>query len=675
MRARRTFAHRLSRVMGVLIVAAAGSSLFLLGPAEAGAVITEPIPADVGPAPPSTIPNLPAAGETAPPPAAIGDPITPEATCGDWYQQSDYGDRWPADSTWWEYRCTRSDFVYYTNCTVGACPAFCWDCYSEAWEWTDYFYWDGSHAVFYGESSSYSLISEGELWPPYTSSYWWDAPTARWYDLNRYRLIVSKDGTGSGTVTSSPAGISCGDSCQASFDVGTLVTLTATSDPSSTFSGWSGPCSGTGGCQVTMDQARSVTATFKSNSPPPNTAPTAAFTSSCSDLSCSFDASWSIDSDGTIASYSWAFGDGTSTSGETADHSYAQAGSYMVTLTVTDDDGSSATDSQLVTVEADAPPVVSPPPPTFISTPDDYSSDSTPTWAFSGEPGATFTCTLIKPFVGAWDGGGDGTQPEPDNVTVDTRACDSGGYTFDLSAYPDGTYVLWVTQTDADGNTSTAATDSFVLQRAVSQNAAPQARLAFSCAALSCSFDGTGSSDADGTLVGYSWDFGDGASDSGASAGHTYAAPGTYTVTLTVTDDDGSSAADSRLVTIEAPPPESPPSPVLPPPSEEGPSLGPPPGGQGGDAGVPHPGSVKCGGRSATILGSMAGERLSGTPHKDVIAGLGGNDEIRGLGGGDILCGGTGADRLLGGSGPDKLLGGSGADTLLGGQGHDIETP
>src|SRR5215218_9883981 len=105
---------------------------------------------------------------TGPPTAAIGDPITPEATCGDWYRQSDYGGRWPAASTWWEYRCTRSEYQYYTSCTTMMCDAFCPGCSTEAWEWTDFFYWDGSEAVFYGESYSYSLTSEGEYWPPVT---------------------------------------------------------------------------------------------------------------------------------------------------------------------------------------------------------------------------------------------------------------------------------------------------------------------------------------------------------------------------------------------------------------------------------------------------------------------------------------------------------------------------
>ena len=76
-------------------------------------------------------------------------------------------------------------------------------------------------------------------------------------------LTVTKDGTGGGNVTSSPAGIDCGSTCVAAFDEDTDVTLTATPNGSSTFDGWSGAgCTGTGTCQVTMSQARSVNATF-----------------------------------------------------------------------------------------------------------------------------------------------------------------------------------------------------------------------------------------------------------------------------------------------------------------------------------------------------------------------------------------------------------------------------
>jgi hypothetical protein len=75
-----------------------------------------------------------------------------------------------------------------------------------------------------------------------------------------FPLTVVKSGTG--TVTSSPAGINCGDDCTESYAQGTSVTLTATPTDSATFAGWSGACSGTT-CVVTMDSAKSVTATFE----------------------------------------------------------------------------------------------------------------------------------------------------------------------------------------------------------------------------------------------------------------------------------------------------------------------------------------------------------------------------------------------------------------------------
>jgi len=80
-------------------------------------------------------------------------------------------------------------------------------------------------------------------------------------------LTVAKAGNGTGTVVSSPAGISCGASCIADFANSTLVTLTATEDAGSTFTGWSGDCSGIGTCNVTMSLARSVTATFTQATP------------------------------------------------------------------------------------------------------------------------------------------------------------------------------------------------------------------------------------------------------------------------------------------------------------------------------------------------------------------------------------------------------------------------
>jgi len=77
-------------------------------------------------------------------------------------------------------------------------------------------------------------------------------------------LGVATDGTGSGTVTSNPAGIICGTECSEIYSIDTVVTLTASPDTDSTFTGWSGACSGTGSCTVVMDADKATTATFDS---------------------------------------------------------------------------------------------------------------------------------------------------------------------------------------------------------------------------------------------------------------------------------------------------------------------------------------------------------------------------------------------------------------------------
>jgi len=93
----------------------------------------------------------------------------------------------------------------------------------------------------------------------------WSFTTA----ANSWPLTVQRAGSGSGSVNSNPSGIACvtGSSagCSASFAAESPVTLTASAAANSAFGGWSGACTGTGTCQVTMDAAKSVTATFSAN--------------------------------------------------------------------------------------------------------------------------------------------------------------------------------------------------------------------------------------------------------------------------------------------------------------------------------------------------------------------------------------------------------------------------
>ncbi len=149
------------------------------------------------------------------------------------------------------------------------------------------------------------------------------------------------------------------------------------------------------------------------------------------------DGTSSTDPDGFIASYAWAYGDGSTGTGATASHSYAAPGTYPVTLTVTDENGGTASATKSVTVDA-----------------------------VNAAPTASFTAT--------------GSQ-------------------------------------------------------------------------LDFSFDGSGSTDSDGTIASYAWTFGDGTTGTGVTASHSYLNAGTYSVKLTVTDNRGGTHSSTQDVTAVAP--------------------------------------------------------------------------------------------------------------------------
>jgi PKD repeat protein len=98
---------------------------------------------------------------------------------------------------------------------------------------------------------------------------------------------------------------------------------------------------------------------------------------------------------------------------------------------------------------------------------------------------------------------------------------------------------------DPDGDS-----DGTVIVVSQAGNQSPVASFTYTCIDLTCDFDASGSSDPDGSIAGYEWDFGGGNTGSGIAASHTYAAEGTYTVILTVTDDDGATDTESRNVVV-----------------------------------------------------------------------------------------------------------------------------
>ncbi|TQN37551.1 PKD domain-containing protein [Blastococcus colisei] len=85
-------------------------------------------------------------------------------------------------------------------------------------------------------------------------------------------------------------------------------------------------------------------------------------------------------------------------------------------------------------------------------------------------------------------------------------------------------------------------------------DAAPEAVISSTCAELTCEFDGSGSTDAEGPVASFAWDFGDGTTATQPQTSHTFAAAGEYEVALTVTDAAGQATTESATVTVAAPP-------------------------------------------------------------------------------------------------------------------------
>lgn len=247
-----------------------------------------------------------------------------------------------------------------------------------------------------------------------------------------------------------------------------------------------------------------------------NAAPTASFIGDCTLLTCDFDASASSDTDGTIDAYAWTFGDGGTATGSTPSHTFAPGGPYTVTLTVADDLGASAQDTQSVAVNA-APTA------SFVSTCSDYSC--TFDAASSSDPEGPIASY-------DWDFG-DGST--------------ASGVTASHAYVAPGEYTVTLTIADSENVTD-------MVSHTATANYAPAAAFSATCTLLSCAFDAAASTDGDGTIVSYSWDFGDGQTATGIAPSHVYTAGGPYLVQLTVVDDLGAPAMTTQTVNTNAPP-------------------------------------------------------------------------------------------------------------------------
>jgi PKD repeat protein len=267
--------------------------------------------------------------------------------------------------------------------------------------------------------------------------------------------------------------------------------------------------------------------------PAVNTPPTAGFTYSCNGLDCTFANTSSDAAPGTIANYAWTFGDNATSDQASPTHTYTVTAptEFTVTLTVTDNEGATDAETQTIPVTPTAP--VNPP-----------------------TAGFTPTCTLLAcKFIST------STDVAPGAIVSYAWTFGDGGtatgntpsHTYNVSERTEFTVTLTVT--DNEGFTG-VATRTVAVDPVPPSNTPPTASFSYSCAAAVCTFTST-ATDPDGPpLAAFAWTFGDGAQATGNIATHPYAisAITEFTVTLTVRDVGGATAAASQTISVNPDP-------------------------------------------------------------------------------------------------------------------------
>ena len=257
-----------------------------------------------------------------------------------------------------------------------------------------------------------------------------------------------------------------------------------------------------------------------------------------------------LDPQGGVLTYEWQFGDGGGSFNQSPQHTYTAPGTYTATVTATDPQGKTGTDTVeiVVTEDGNQAPVVN-------ATSDPASGQAPLQVSFSAQ--ATDPDGPASELIYLWD--------------FDDGGANAFGRNASHTYMEPGTYTATVTVTDGDGAFGTAEVE--VVVEDPPGNVPPQVQAAASprsgAAPLQVRFT-SAATDPDGDQVSTVWDFGDGVRAGGANINHTYGQPGTYTATVTVTDPGGLTDTDSVQITVTGP-------------SGAAPQPSPPAGGSEGD--------------------------------------------------------------------------------------------
>jgi PKD repeat protein len=232
------------------------------------------------------------------------------------------------------------------------------------------------------------------------------------------------------------------------------------------------------------------------------------------------------------SAFGWQFGDGATATGKQVSHAYAAAGSYTVQLTEIGSNNQTATAQVNLDIQANNPPQA------VISGLDQAETGQTVTF----DAGQTQSSAAIVRYE--WDFG-DGTTATGPSVTH--------------AFQPANSYNVTLQVTDQNNLHGTAQKSVQVKDPPVTPSQPPQAVISPPPAPIEAgrlvNFDGSGSQSGDQPIAGYTWDFGDRSpSASGPTVQHTYNQAGTYDVTLTVTDDQGTPNTTSVQVTVNPAP-------------------------------------------------------------------------------------------------------------------------
>lgn len=289
--------------------------------------------------------------------------------------------------------------------------------------------------------------------------------------------------------------------------------------------------------------AASDSATYNSIVEPPNGVPQACFDTSTTvyvGSPISFDAACSSDPDGDALSFAWNFDDGGTASGETAVHSFVLAGSYSVSLSVSDGEDSD-TIAQTVVVEERPAASVSCAvgsadiwPTGFVLNNIAVTNDGTETldaWTVELPLGQ------VVSISGSWNA---------DLEVVGNSVFASGNQ--NTTPLNPGQTVVFGFQGAHDGSISMPECLGGGDEQ--EPNTDPLASFSTAVSNLNVSFDASASSDPDGDTLTYTWDFGDGQTATGQSPNYSYAAGGDYSVSLTVSDGRGGSDIATDMVTV-----------------------------------------------------------------------------------------------------------------------------